>query len=168
MPTPEDSRATQPVSDYDFWMAKKGEKMGTQLSGYVRVMFVDEAQQMLESGRSDSDEWFEVWDGILPPIVYQLIESNAGKHQHYQHVLFISVEDAQQVGISVYRHHPNYSKLFPAVVLNNMMFRSVRPDVVIELTHQVRARLQTLPPPGERKRRGTVWQYARIARERVV
>lgn len=49
-----------------------------------------------------------------------------------------------------------------------MMFRSVRPEAVKELTHHVRARLQTLPPPAERKRRGTVWQYASIARERMV
>lgn len=113
MPTPEDPQAIQPVSDYDFWMLKRGEKLGTQLSGYVRVMFVDEARQMLESGKSDSDEWFEVWDGILPPIVYLLIESNVGKNQHYQHVLFISAEDAQQAGISVYRHHPNIANCFP-------------------------------------------------------
>lgn len=168
MPTPEDPRAEQLLSDYNFWMIRKGERLGAQLSGYARVMFLAEAKHMKETGESYSDEWFEVWDGILPPVVYGLIESNVGKNQHYQHVLFISAEDAKKAGITVSKHHPQYSKMFPAVFLDNVRFHGVTPAAVVELTERVRARLQTLPVPEKRTPKATIWQYAGIARQRVV
>lgn len=168
MPRPEDPRTEPPISDYDFWMVGKRERLGTQLSGYARVMFLPEAKHMKETGESYSEEWFEVWDGILPPIVYRLIESNEGKNQHYQHVLFISAEDAKKAGITVFDHHPQYSRMFPGVFLDNIKYKGVSPGAVVEITDRVRARLQTLPPKEERTMKVAIWQYAGIARERVV
>lgn len=172
MSTPEDphshlAASQPPVSDYDFWMIRKGERLGTKLTGYVRVMFFEEAEYMKQTGKSLSEEWFEVWDGLLPPIVYGLIESNTGKNQQYQHVLFISAEIAETASINVSDHHPQYGRMYPAVFLNKIKYRGVMPSAVVDLTELVKAKLHTLPPI-KRKEKVGAWRYAGIARERAV
>lgn len=168
MPTPEDPRAESPISDYDFWMVKKGEKLGTQLSGYVRVMSNEEAENIRQTGVSISDEWFEVWDGLLPPVVYGLIEWDGIQHQSYQHVMFFTADAAEKAGIKVLNYHGQYNKMHPGVSLSRINDRGLDRSQFVELTELVKTKiLMLLLPRRERVGHGE-WQYAGIARQRVV
>ena len=167
MPTPEDPRAEPPVSDSDFWMVKKGERLGARLSGYARVMSDQEAENIRRTGVSMSDEWFEVWDGLLPPVVYGLIEWDGIKHRSYQHVMFFAADLAKEAGIKVLSHHGQYSKMSPGVTLSRISDLGLDRSQFVDLTELVKNRILFLSPRRERAGLGE-WQYASIARQRVV
>lgn len=147
----------------DYWEgSKKGERLGKDLTGYARVMFPEEADYMLETGKALSDEWFEVWDGLLPPQVYSMIAAKEGKLGKYERVLFIDRKTTEKVGITLRQKHPNYDRQFPAIFLNRVRDTGVLPSEVVDLSRLVNDRIQNLPSDNSNTATGW-WTYAEIA-----
>jgi hypothetical protein len=116
------------------------------LSGLLRLVSEVEAQHALETGRFLSQEYFEVWDGKIPPDAYLINTSDSGFDPYidYRKTLFIPssiIESKPDIKQAVEKrgYHHEYQEEYPAVSVSGML--QFEKGEIVDITEQVRKRL---------------------------